>query len=822
MSSAERWRRIEALFEEGAAQPAAEQAAWLRRACPDEDMRADLARLLEADRHDAGADVIEGAVRSAVEDLAAEGSRVGSMIAHWRLLREIGHGGMGTVYLAERADGRYEGRVAIKFLRGGFGSPERKIRFLAERQIVADLEHPFIARLLDAGETPDGTPYFVMEYVDGDGITAYADRNQLGLDARLQLFRRACDAVQRAHESLVVHRDLKPSNILVTPDGNPKLVDFGIAKLIDAEHAAATETGAAGRLLTPAYASPEQIAGKRVTVQSDVYSLGVVLYELLTGRNPFVVPGVDGGNVERLVLEHDPLLSSVAGHAWSRELRGDLDTIVLKAMHKDPARRYSSVAALAEDLRRQADGEPVLARRDSWGYRAGKFVRRNRAAVGAGSGALLLVVLLTVMYTLRLSTERDRQRIAARQAGQVSSFLIDLFTASDPNLAQGREVTARELLERGSLRLDSMAIGDPELRSRLAGVIGKVYFEIGRFAAADSTLRHALALRRTAVPQDDSVSADILDDLSNTAVESGRDEAADSFAAVAVGIRRRAGRPTMPLSVSLNRQGSARRRMGNYAVAESLFVESLEIRERLLGADHAMVADILSDLSLLLQDMGRNEDALEMQRRATDIRERRLGPDDPSTYNSYHNMAWVHGALGQYQEAESWTLRALAAGTRVLGANHPRVLSTTVNYVGFLTALKRFHEADSVADDAARRLSRLRGTELRLAAVQRLRAEVKSALGQHDAAISLARAALETNQRVRGDHPYTQIFARTLGTVLAVAGRPTEARRILRDALAAQERLLGSAHVETNVTRAALDELAGTTETPDRPLASRG
>ena len=300
------------------------------------------------------------------------------------------------------------------------------------------------------------------------------------------------------------------------------------------------------------------------------------------------------------------------------------------------------------------------------------------------------------------------------------------------------------------------------------------------------------------------MTSELVVDISNENLERGSDAAADTFAAAAVGIRRRAGVATMPLSISLNRQASARRLQGDYVVAESLFRATLEIREQLLGPDHAMVADVLSDLSLLVQDMGRNEEALQIQQRAVDVRERRLGPDDPSTYNSYHNMAWILGSLSRYGEAETWTRRALAAGTRVLGAEHPRVLSTAVNYVGFLTAMQRYQEADSVARETAERLSRLRGTELRLAAVQRLWAEVKSALGQHDSAISLARTALATNRRVRDQHPYTQIFARTFGTVLAAARRPAEARRVLGDALAAQERLLGKEHVETERTRAAL------------------
>ncbi|HMS01867.1 MAG TPA: serine/threonine-protein kinase, partial [Gemmatimonadaceae bacterium] len=384
-----RWHRIEALFHGALAQPEAAREAWLDAQEEDAALRAEVQRLLAADAQLEQAPLLDAAVQAAARDLvASETPRpLDTRLGPWRLLHELGRGGMGVVWLAERADGAYDARVAIKQLRSTLASDDLMRRFRTERQILADLDHPNIARLVDGGTAPDGTPYLAMEYVPGATITAWADAQALDLTARLQLFLRVCDGVAYAHRALVVHRDLKPSNILVTPDGVPKLVDFGIAKLLDATSADDT---ADLRPMTPAYASPEQVRGERLTVATDVFSLGVVLYELLTGAQPFREAGDDASSARQRILTTEPPLPSriVSGEARvpsrrvdAAQLVGDLDTIVQTALRKDPGERYASVERLADDLRRHLDGRPLLARPAPPWYVLRKFVGRHRAPV---------------------------------------------------------------------------------------------------------------------------------------------------------------------------------------------------------------------------------------------------------------------------------------------------------------------------------------------------------------------------------------------------------------------------------------------------------
>ena len=810
MSPDDRWRRIEALFAEGADLPEEQRAAWLDLACSDPGIRAEVGRLLDAD-HAAGDDAIRDVVSGAMEQAAEGGALPGTMVGPWRLIREIGRGGMGTVYLAERADGQYRGQAAVKFVRGVLADPARRERFLAERQFLADLDHPSVARLLDAGNASDGTPYFVMEYVDGRNIVEYADARGLGLTERIELFRRTCDAVQHAHESLVIHRDLKPSNILITADGSPKLVDFGIAKLLDAGLADG-ESATITRALTPAYASPEQVLGRRVTVQTDVYSLGVVLYRLLTGALPFAREPVTPGELEAMVVHTEPVRPSTAAGApqWRRALQGDLDTVLLTALAKDPARRYPSVAAFAEDLRRYLAGEPVSARRDSWTYRTRKFMGRHRAALAATAALVVLVASLVVFYTVQLTAERDRARLAARQAEQVSAFLTDLFAGSDPTQGGYRDLSARQLLDRGAARLDSTLADDPRLRSRLLGVIGAVYVTTGQFRAADSLLQRALALRRTVIPKDDSISGAMLTALTNAARLNGHPATADSYAVQAAAIWRRSGPPSLPLASSLLQRAEARREMGDFAVSESLYVAALRMRERLLGPEQVEVADVLNDLSLIYQAEGNYAEAFRTEQRALELRQRLLGPGSWAVYNSEHNMASILNTWGRYAEAETWAARAVRDGTTLLGTRDPRRLNTLGLYGNLLARMGRYAASDSVLREAATMLDARPGLELRVAAALRNWSRTKSALGQGDSAVTLARRGLALTEHYRGPgHPETLLAQRDLAMAEAAAGDTALARTQLETILAAQRRVLGAEHPEVKRTEGMLAGVGG-------------
>jgi tetratricopeptide (TPR) repeat protein/tRNA A-37 threonylcarbamoyl transferase component Bud32 len=484
-SPGDRFRRCEELFHAAIALGEGEREPFLESACEgDRSLRVEVERLLAAHaRADALIDT-PAAAHWPAEAVSWEGHRIGP----YRVVRELGRGGMGAVYLAERADGQYEQRVALKLIKRGMDTEQVLDRFRAERQILASLDHPNIARLLDGGSTEQGTPFFAMEYIEGDPIDAYADRKQLSVEERVQLFLQVCGAVAYAHQHLVIHRDIKPLNVLVTADGTPKLLDFGIAKVLhpDADEATSTVTGM--RLLTPEYASPEQVDGRHATTVSDVYSLGVVLYELLTGRSPYRPKSRTPIDVVEAVRTTDPERPSAASSTGKlrKRLRGDLDTILLTALRKEPDRRYQSVDQLATDLRRHLDGRPVRARPDTFGYRAGKFVRRNRVAVAAGTLVALAMVAGTVATAYQARQARAAQARAERRFADVrklaNALLFDYHDAIR-DLKGARPV--RERLVHDALGyfdgLAQEAHDDSSLQRELAAV----YLRVGDLQKSD-------------------------------------------------------------------------------------------------------------------------------------------------------------------------------------------------------------------------------------------------------------------------------------------------------------------------------------------------
>ncbi len=477
----EAWARVKAILGEALDLAPGDRPAYLDTACAGEGaLRTEVESLLTAGGEEWGFFDSPPEVRLPEPEASGPPSRVGERVGTYELLAELGRGGMGMVYLARRADDQFQKKVAVKLIRQGMASELALQRFRSERQISASLEHPHIARLLDGGTTSNGEPYFVLEYVEGEPLIEYCDRRRLPVDARLRLFGEVCAAVQYAHQNLVVHRDIKPGNVLVTADGVPKLLDFGIAKLLNPDGApvASAETGTFFRMLTPDYASPEQIRGERITTASDVYALGVVLYELLAGRKPYHVTANEPGELMRIVCDRDPEKPSVAGK--SRELQGDLDAIVLKAMRKEPERRYASVSELAADLKRHQTGVPVLARRGTFTYRAGKFARRHRVILAAA--AVVAVALAGgVVATLR---EAQRARAAEARAQRrfddvrrlASSFLFEFHDAIQdlPGATPARALIVKRALE----YLDDLSresADDRALRRELA----EAYLKVG-------------------------------------------------------------------------------------------------------------------------------------------------------------------------------------------------------------------------------------------------------------------------------------------------------------------------------------------------------
>ena len=741
----ERWDRIQALFERGVGIPAAERSEFLGEVCPDDpELRTEVAELLRADTESGEGEFILGAIAAGGRHLAppAGGPAHGRRIGSYRLGRPLGQGGMGAVYLAERADDQYRQQVAIKFVRGGLATPELERRFRAERQILADLVHPNIARLLDGGTGDDGTPYLVMEYIEGEPIDVYCERRGLGLRERLLLFREVCAAVQHAHQHLVVHRDIKPSNILVTADGTPKLLDFGIAKLLDIEAHAAVETSGLFRALTPSYASPEQIRGERVTVATDTYSLGVVLYRILTGRHPLVPDGASSSEIERRVLAQEPDKPSAA--AGLSALAGDLDNIVLLALRKEPERRYRSVAALEEDLRRHLVGMPVSARRDTWTYRAGKFLRRHTAGVGVTAGVVAGTAGLVGFYTARLAAERDRARLESDRAEHVSRFLTGLFALGDPSEAGGEKVTALTLLDRGTERIDAELSRQPAIRATLKQTMAQAYRYLGSFDRAVSLAAQALVTRRALFGENHRDVADALTTLAQTIYETGDRDSAEALTHQAVAIRRRIlPSPDSALATNLNDLGWIAFERGDYRRADSLHSEALAIRRQTLDQDHSDVAESLANLGAVRYEVADFAGADSLYRQALTIRRNRFGERHRLIEETLSNLAIVREGARDYVVAESLYRAAVSVGQQFYGREYPREATTRVN----------------------------------LGRVLRLR-------GRLDEAEAEIRRALDLDLRFRGaNHPDVAYDLRTLADLELQQGRPDDAVRDYREAL---------------------------------------
>lgn len=579
----------------------------------------------------------------------------------YHILRRLGRGGMGNVFLAERTRAGYTQCVALKLLRPDLfhplgAAPGLEQRFARERQILARLEHPGIARLIDGGYGPEGQPYLAMEYVEGDSLSAFVEKRQLGIEARIELFIAVCDAVHYAHQRLVIHRDLKPSNIVIPESGEPKLLDFGIATLVEPEQEAppagditATRTGL---WFTPSYASPEQVRRERVTILSDVYSLGVLLYELVSNQRPYDIRELTPTGIERVVCGQIPERPStrVGSAHLARRLRGDLDTIVLKAIAKEPERRYRSAQDLAEDLRRHLDHEPVSARPDSLGYRMRTFVRRNRAAVVGA--ALVLVALTAGLVTTRW--QAGIAEAALDQSQEVTDFLIGLFQQSDPTLAPVDPAFAATVLERGAARIEELR-DQPEVQARLLDALGLLFVNLGRLEDSRQLIQRGLDIRRDTLGEDHP-----------------------------------------DYAISLQHLARINRMEGRYAEAEQLYRQALDILERRRGIEHPDYTDALSELAFLMPYLSRTPEADSIYREVLTIRRRSLPPGDPAIADAILRVAATQRSMGRLAPAESAAREALTLRQRTLGPLHPLVGKNLVILADILSRdSSRWSEAES-------------------------------------------------------------------------------------------------------------------------------
>ncbi len=699
------WERLDTLFHDALALPAGERSAFLLKACGDEHaLRQEVEALLAAHFEAGGTSTPDRLLRDfAFPTTASAGSMVGQRVGAYRLEEVVGRGGMGEVYRAVRTDDQFSQQVAIKLVRPEKDTDELLRRFRLERQILARLEHPNIATLLDGGVTENGQPYLVMQYVDGVSITAYAAQHQLSLADRLTLFRTVCDAVQFAHVNLVVHRDLKPSNILVTKHGEIRLLDFGIAKLLDAtgDAAGSPETGDA-LLLTPEHAAPEQFLGKPITTATDTYALGVLLYELLVGFRPFQF--VPKGELHHAICERDPLAPSMASaDAQLREkagkpspvatsrIEGDLDSIVLKALRKEPAERYATVADLSDDLQRYASGFPVHARAETFGYVATRFLRRHKVGIAAAAAIATSLTALAIVSVRSAVTSRTQAAALAKErdvAFQVTAFLENLFKAPDPyaNGAARRDtLRIRDLLDEGAAKVDKELAGQPLVQAQLLSVLGKAYRNLGQLEPSRPLLQQALDLRTKNLPAGSAEIAVSQMDLGLSLLDLGKDDEAtalfqSSIATLATdSITQRASYLT-----ALNALGNAQQAKANFAAAESTYRHAHSLSEAEYGAADPRVAESVANVGTALARQAKYEESEPYLRRALEIWKKDLGPEHPHVASAMANLGNVLSERRQFVEAEEMLRGALAIRRVRFTAPHPQIAISINNLASML------------------------------------------------------------------------------------------------------------------------------------------
>ncbi len=794
MNDSAKWHELQRLYHVALEQPPEERASFIRQACADDEwLRCELESLLMHDRpSDDFLDrpAMEIAARElAVSEVETPSIEPGNSIGEYKILEQIGRGGMGAVYRAEQQH-PVRRTVALKIIKPGMDTQEVVARFESERQALAVMDHPAIAKVFDAGSTPQGRPYFVMEYVVGTSISDYCDRHKLAIPERLRLFVSVCEGVQHAHYKSIVHRDLKPSNILVVEvDGRPmpKIIDFGVAKAIEGRLTAGTMaslTGVGMIVGTPHYMSPEQAnsAGLDLDTRTDVYSLGVVLYELLVGVLPLDFSTTPLHQFANKLRDEDAprpstRVRTLGGQSGittqnrsadaptlTRQLRGDLDAITLKALEKDRNRRYSAPSELAADIERYLHHEPVLARPASIAYRSRKYLRRHRVGVAVAGFTALLLLSAAVFQTLELQrTRRERDR-----ADRVTEFMTRMFEVSDPSEARGNDIRAREILDKASQDVEKGLTKDPELQAQMADVMGTVYMKLGLYKKAETLLRHAVEIRRRVL-----------------------------------------GAGNAQTLTSMETLGEILAKESRYPEAEKWLRETVDGRRRLLGAQHRDTLRVMSSLALLMNSEGHFSDAEKINRETRETARRVFGPEDRLVTDISRNLAIDLAYEGRLADSEKEFRQILANDQRFYGAGHLQVILDVGNLGSILQMEERYSEAEKVYIEGVKGARAVLGPEhpdtLRLMGNlgQTLTHEQRYA-----EAAKLLREVFDVKRRTLGpENRSTLVTAGSLAEALRMTNQLREAEDLTRQNLSIEQRVLGPKHSDTLITLEALGDL---------------
>ena len=831
MTSAQ-WTRVREVLNQALDRPPEVRAEWVAATCADEPaVRDEVESLLAAhepddplfDATDAFTVDWFAEAPAADADGAAISPAPGTRVGPYRLQQEIGVGGMSVVYRAERADDAFERTVAVKLLRRRIHDGEAEQRFRAEQQVLASLHHPNIAGLIDGGVTDRGRPYLVVEYVEGRPIVEYADEHGLGTEARLDLLAQVFEAVQAAHRQLVVHRDLKPANVLVAnTEAGPqvKLLDFGIAKLLDDSFPGPRPHTRTGHyLMTPSYAAPEQMTGGDISTATDVYQLGVLAYELLAGQSPFDLADKSLTEVERIVCSEAPPRPSAHASDRARSLRGDLDRILQKTLRKEPKRRYGSVEALAADVRRYRNGEPVAARSATLRYRASKFVRRHRWGLGvAGAFVVLVVVSLTLLLE-----QRNRARQEARTAEQVTQYLTDLFEEADPNQSQGTPTTAQDLLRQGSEQIDELE-NEPAAQAELAFVLGKTRRRLGLYDSTRVLLERALSIRRRLHGREHSAVAETLGELALLVRDQEGDYAeAESLMHESVAIYRAVYGPRHPeVAEGLKNLVYVQRRQGKLSAAERSVRGALSIQRAQPGPDSMAVAESLFNLAAILRDRQQYAKAESIQRQSLALCRKYTDGPHPGTAANLHNLAFLLQERDSLSASENMYRKALTMERALFGTPHPEVASSIANLSGVLQLQGDLESAESLLRDALQMRRALHeGPHPRTAGALINLGDILFDLEQFQAADSSFRAARRMYEALdQAQSPDMASLLKQHGELLAEQTAYREAEAAFQQALQIREQMYGPDHSTVETLRNALQSLPPTPDSSRRTSAA--
>ena len=734
------WDKIKSLFLEVIDLPPEERAAYLDKKCKDDlSLRKEVESLIESDQK------VESFLEKPIiqnDELNTEStspdSFIGMKIGNYQIEKKIGEGGMAVVYSAIRIDDQFKKSVAVKFIKRGMDTDEIIKRFSIEQQALAGLDHPFIAKIIDGGTTENGLPYFIMELVEGEPIDQYCRNKDLTIQEKLKLFRKVCSAVQYAHQNLIVHRDIKPGNIFIKPDGTPKLLDFGISKLLNSSNEQTNLTKSGFKLMTPEYASPEQFKGQQITIATDIYSLGVVLYELLTGNFPYKFRNSLPHEIERVICTTEPEKPSTSANRYKnenpergnsnedsylnisksnykdlekvkRKLAGDIDNIVLKAMQKEPERRYSTVEQFSEDIRRHLEGLPIFARKNSIGYRSKKFFERHRVGVITAFLLLLSIIIGSIGIIVQSNVaakERDRAMLEAKKSERINAFLQDIFAAPNPEI-EGKDVKVVDVLKNASEKINKELSDDPETKAAVMYTIGTTYIGLGLYDDAEKYLKNSLDISEKIFSTDDPQTAKVMEQLAYNYQEKGNYTKADSLYQKALQIfKLRGGNISSVEAKALSDYGSSLYNQGKYNESKKYQVEALDAFRKIYGNTDPHVVRSLNDLGTVAGETGDWNTAAKYIKEVLDFFLQTDGKESVNYSRALSNYATILEVQGKLDEAIEAQREAVEIKKRVQGKNHPDAMFAQITLADELTKRGDYAEAANLSREAMESLDK--------------------------------------------------------------------------------------------------------------------